>query len=212
MSKKLLRLTLMKIASLLAGDPFTQREFFTKDHANLILSVIESHGKDDPSCCQYSLWILTQFSSTPVFQHQIANFQGVEIFLRCMTDYWPTNPQVLLRGSIALYACIRMNTGLHEDHVEAIAPVIIKVMRQYPDHAKINLFGCWLLYEFMSCPKGIELLANPDTITDVQAILTRFYNDEVVGLAASLVLDSLTQVVVDCKEPLRLGVARGGLS
>jgi len=203
----------MKVSALLAGNPFSRQSFFTKEHACIALCIIQTRGRQDACACQYAMWILTQFVSTPVFQHQVANHRGVELFLTCITKDWPDEPQVVLRGLIALYACVRMNPSLREEYVEQAGPVIIKVLRQYPDHAKMNIFGCWLLYELVTCcPEGLKLLGHAETVTDIQAIVTRFHNDEVVRLAATLVLESLVAVVDDCKEPLRLGVARGGLS
>lgn len=209
---KYLRLVLMKLASLLAADPFVRDKFHQDQDTGFVMAIIRYKGKEDAYVCQYALWILTQFATLPAFQEQVASYQGMKLFLDCMVDFWPTNTNLLVRALIALYACLRLNTMLCRHHAEEVADVVVEVMKRQPDHAKLNLWGCWVMQELVGCMKGLRYLARPEVVMQVQAVVTRFYDDEVVRQAATQVLEVLVREVGEWKESLRFGRARGALS
>lgn len=75
----------------------------------------------------------------------------------------------------------------------------------------MNLFGCWVIQEMVTHCDGN--IADLEVVKHIQAIYTRFYDDELVRSAADELLSFVaTSDRAEVVEARRLGVARGAIS
>lgn len=155
---------------------------------------------------------MTQFAARPDYQLHISEQSGIHAFTQCMKDSWRKDAQVQLFSLSAIYTCLRQNTDLCIAHADRVVEAVVETLKFYLTDAKINLFGCWILYEIAQVPQTVLLLRNAEMVKLVQAVQTRFHDDEIIQLATKNVLDLITKDVQDVTEALRLGVARGACS
>ena len=156
---------------------------------------------------------MTQFACRPEYQHQISEQGGIKLVLDCMKTSWPKDEQVQLYALSAIYTCLRLNNKLCSLHVKSIVEPVVDSMKAYPAMAKINLFGCWILYELAVNSDTLPFLCHSEMIKYIQAIQTRFHDDELLKLATENVLDWIAKdETAEIKEAKRLGIAFGGLS
>ena len=136
----------------------------------------------------------------------------MKILIKCIRESWPKNEQVQLYGLSTIHTCLRQNAEICCLHAGSVIDAVIDSIKAYLTGARINLFGCWILYEIAIVPRTMPLLRHVEMIKLVQAVQTRFHDDEILQLATQNVLDLVTKDVEDYKKAKRLGIAEGALS